>query len=268
MAENSANVERAGEPAQSKASKPVIWLVNDDPAQLLVQKRLLGRFAESVTAFGSPLEAVAAAREGGSSPLLVTDYNMPVMKGPQLAAYWCALHPEARILILSASEIQLKDDSVLSSLPKASFRLLSSYRLPDLVSAAQEWFCPEEGTDEELSAPTKAGNSRLEPSVLEKLMSLGGQPFVDKVLNRFVAELPGRMETIEQSYSANDRELLHRTAHSLKGSCGLIGAERLARVAGALEDAATPDGVEDLAPLLESLRAEYDLTFKEVQDRL
>ncbi len=266
MAENSANVERSGEPALSKASNPVIWLVNDDPAQLLVQKRLLGRFAESVTAFSSPLEAVAAAREGGSSPLLVTDYNMPVMKGPQLAAYWCALHPQARILILSASEIS-EEDSVLESLPKESVQLLSSYRLPELSKAAQDWFCSAEGAavQEEAAGP---GNSRLETSVLEKLMTLGGPPFVEKVLSRFVSELPGRMETLEQAFSGNDRELVHRTAHSLKGSCGLIGAEKLARVAGALENASAPDIEEDLTPHMESLKAEFELTFQEVQDRL
>ena len=65
-----------------------IWLVNDDPAQLLVQKRLLGRFASTVWDFQSPTELMAQARTYGSCPNLVSDFHMPGMIGLELSQLW------------------------------------------------------------------------------------------------------------------------------------------------------------------------------------
>ena len=77
-----------------------IWLVNDDPAQLLVQKRLLGRFAATVWDFQSPTELVSQARKYGSCPNLVSDFHMPGMNGLELSQLWCQMHPNARVLLI------------------------------------------------------------------------------------------------------------------------------------------------------------------------
>lgn len=112
-----------------------MWLVNDDPAQLIVQKRLLDRVVPEVREFLSPLEALAAARETPVIPYLVTDFQMPVMDGLELARQWYGLFPTSRILIVSASEVSAHDQSRIDSLPTDAVRLVSSYRISEHVGS-------------------------------------------------------------------------------------------------------------------------------------
>ena len=248
--------------------EPEVWLVNDDPAQLMVQKRLLGKVIAGVRDFLSPIEALAAAREAAGVPYLVTDFQMPLMDGPTLAQQWYGLFPSSRILIISASEVTGDDQRRVDALPADSVRLLTSYRVAELAEKAKLWFF---SVDEQLlSSVESSGGSfqDFDPSVLAKLASLGGKEFVQKTLERFFRSVPEKLESLKEAASLSDLARLHSLAHSLKGSCGLVGALALARAADALESAAGERTQADFAELVRRLETEAEVTLRTLRARI
>jgi CheY-like chemotaxis protein len=63
----------------------------------------------------------------------------------------------------------------------------------------------------------------------------GNEETYKELLEDFVRELPGRLETIDACHLKNDPGLLSRTAHNLKGVSANLGAVRLSEYAGKLE---------------------------------
>ena len=117
-----------------KANKArLIWLVNDDPSQLFVQKKLLGRLSFEVKAFSSPLALLNEVKTDPTCVNLVSDFHMPEMDGVELTRIWCTLYPNAKVLLLSASLLDSDENRRVSTLPSSQIRLLSDYRLPDFL---------------------------------------------------------------------------------------------------------------------------------------
>ncbi len=262
------------ETAPSKSSGD-IWLVNDDPAQLMVQKRLLSRFCTSVTSFLSPLEALASARSVPSSPLLVTDFHMPGMDGPELAQFWCDLHDQARVLVVSASELSSKERIKVEKLPAERVKVLTSYRIAELKDQAQGWFEHSPRSDSRAHSVEDANLSknsqRFDKSVLAKLSHLGGATFVTRTVARFVVNTPQKVTLIEEAFQEKDLSKMHATSHSLKGSCGLVGATALLAIADRLETATDPDrsdplDFDTLRSTMVDLRKECTSTVQELED--
>lgn len=249
-----------------------VWLVNDDPAQLIVQKRLLERVVPEVREFLSPLEALAAARETQAVPYLVTDFQMPMMDGLELARQWYGLFPATRILIVSVSEVSVQDQSRVDSLPTDAVRLLSSYRIAELPSKAQLWFF---ALEQELRAHNgeRALNGESEkertfdPSVLEKLEQLGGDGFVCRTVERFLCGAPEKIGRLRTAVAGPDVGQLHALAHALKGSCGLVGALSLARSADRLEQAAAINSGSDWEGLVQQIERDAEATFQLLRAR-
>lgn len=247
-----------------------LWLVNDDPAQLLVQKRLLGRFAATVWDFQSPTELMTQARKFGSCPNLVSDFHMPGMNGLELSQLWCQMHPNARILLLSASPLTTSEQEEAKYLPSNRVRVLAGFRIPELLNVAKEWFARdskpgEDSSDLEAVQPS-AQLEYFDTSVHEKLKILGGQPFLEKTLQRFAEKVPYRFQVMEEAILAAEFSDLHHQAHSLKGSCGVAGATVLLEAADKLELAAIePSTLKLLEAHLEELKNVWASTEKELR---
>jgi CheY-like chemotaxis protein len=80
-----------------------IWYVDDDPVQRVIAKRILEQLYV-LRCFGDGAEAYAAFQQGERPKLLITDLNMPVMKGPELIKRARAMHPDLQCILLSGGE--------------------------------------------------------------------------------------------------------------------------------------------------------------------
>jgi CheY-like chemotaxis protein len=87
--------------------RPIILLVDDDPAALTILQRLLHflarRFEIVAVESGSAALAVIAAR---AVALVITDLYMPGMNGIQLTAAIKATAPTTRVAIITAYDVQ------------------------------------------------------------------------------------------------------------------------------------------------------------------
>ena len=100
----------------------------------------------------------------------------------------------------------------------------------------------------------------LDPAVLDVLRSLTppGEPDVlNEVLGMFLVEVPPRLQKLRNAMAAGNIEEVHRTAHSLKGSAGNIGANAMFAACKELDDRSRGGDVAAVGPLIEAVGVEY-----------
>jgi HPt (histidine-containing phosphotransfer) domain-containing protein len=108
----------------------------------------------------------------------------------------------------------------------------------------------------------------LDPAVLSSLRKLTppGEPDVlAEVLTLFLEEVPPRIVRLRNAWQARNIEEVHRCAHSLKGSAGNIGARRLHAVCAELDDKGKSGDLTAVAPLVDTLSAEFDKVEAEIR---
>ena len=108
----------------------------------------------------------------------------------------------------------------------------------------------------------------LDRQVIETLRQLTppGEPDVlTEVLQLFLSEVPPRIERLCNAWSAGDIQGMYRLAHSLKGSAGNIGAQRLFEVVRQLDELGRAGDLAATAPLMDALRVEFDKVEVEIR---
>lgn len=107
----------------------------------------------------------------------------------------------------------------------------------------------------------------LDPEVIEKLRQLTppDEPDVlQQVLQLFLSEVPRRIERLRNALAAGDIEELGRSAHSLKGSAGNIGARALHEVCSRLDAQARANDLTGARPLVDEVSVEFDKVESEI----
>ena len=100
----------------------------------------------------------------------------------------------------------------------------------------------------------------LDPAVLESLRELTppGEPDVLKeVLLLFLDDVPARISRLRSAWQAGNTVDVHRTAHSLKGSSGNIGASQLHDVCRQLDEQGRAGDLSQMPALVAALEGEY-----------
>ena len=74
----------------------------------------------------------------------------------------------------------------------------------------------------------------------------------------FLRRAPEQIEVLTNAAARADLAAAARVAHGLRGSAGVLGALRLARACGALEERAAAGDGDGLALLIEAIEAEFE----------
>ena len=119
---------------------------------------------------------------------------------------------------------------------------------------------------------TDDNDSVLDPDVIEALKSLSdeGDPgLFGELVEMFLDDTPMRLASIREAVEVSDAKALEAAAHSLKSSCGNLGAIKLADLCrdlerlgreGQLEGASSlsKQSTDEFARVHDALRAELD----------
>jgi len=95
-------------------------------------------------------------------------------------------------------------------------------------------------------------------SALERLEQIGGERLVREVLEVFRRNVPPRLREASQAARKGNAPELARLAHSLKSSCGQVGATAIAEALSRLEDQALHGRLDGSAAVLDGLEADLD----------
>ena len=105
------------------------------------------------------------------------------------------------------------------------------------------------------------GEGPLDAAVLADLFSLQepGQPdVIGGMIDSYLRTTPARLATLTKAATAGDTQTLAWTAHSLKGSSGIFGALRLAKMCEQLETQSKSNTIEGAQALIARLHEEYE----------
>ena len=70
-------------------------------------------------------------------------------------------------------------------------------------------------------------------------------------------DVPPQLEALREATEGGDASSVQRVAHTLKGSCGNMGATRMATICAELEDVGHSGELERASVLVERLEAEF-----------
>lgn len=163
---------------------------------------------------------------GGLQPkdlpsVVLADLRMPGLSGPDLAAALRQHAPEARLLAMSATPRRVEgyDAFLKKPLDIASLRAALDGR-----SEAPSETPPSNGT-----LPV------LDEGIYDRMTRLMPPDAVREVYEACLSDVRARSPELRAAGAANDLSFVRRTAHTFKGSAGMIGARKLASVAAELE---------------------------------
>lgn len=108
-------------------------------------------------------------------------------------------------------------------------------------------------------------NQHVDTAALGELREVMEDEF-DLLIEAFVLDARERLDELAGAVALADADLARRAAHSLKGSCGNVGAVLLADLADHTEAACRDGRLAEVPAMLPGLAGELDLVCSLLQD--
>jgi HPt (histidine-containing phosphotransfer) domain-containing protein len=144
--------------------------------------------------------------------------------------------------------------------------LSKPFKPHELFAIAEGWALTEGETvairEEETrpAVPPAADLQRLQ----RELTEAGAAEALGPILDTFLADAPGRMETLIKAFTAGDTVAVARAAHAFKSAAATIGAAGLAALLADIEGRGKAQQIQDLGALVEQARKESDRVLEQV----
>jgi len=202
-----------------------LLLIDDDETTRELLMALLGAEGWFVTEAASGDDAVALA-PFVFPQVILSDLQMPGLSGPQLAAELCAACDQRPFLIAMTAtpgtDVPAGFDALLIKPFDASEVRRICTSLPSAGSV--------------LHRPSSDEAQSIRIDALQRLLSAMPSEQVQALYDFALTDAELRVTHMEDAAHAGDDDTFRKEAHALKGSCGMIGAERLRHLAAAAED--------------------------------
>jgi CheY-like chemotaxis protein/HPt (histidine-containing phosphotransfer) domain-containing protein len=260
---------RRPKPAREVAERErsVLLLAEDHPINRRVLVQQLGMIGFHVDTAEDGQEALALFEAGqGRYALVLTDINMPVMDGFELARAIRRMEAEAGgsrtpIMALSANVLPGQAERCANAGMDDFAGKPSS--MPVLAEKLRRWMPHVDWSAEPepvAAGPTETGGGGpgqdgvIDSTVLDELTG-GDHELAAAILVDYVDSLGSDLSALRAGLDATTADDVRRVAHRIKGASGTVGAHVVATVAGQLESIASAEvanwsamraGAEDL----------------------
>jgi CheY-like chemotaxis protein/HPt (histidine-containing phosphotransfer) domain-containing protein len=236
-----------------------ILVAEDNSVNARLATTLLTRFGALVDVAGDGLEAVEAIRQGAYDVILM-DCQMPEMDGFEATRQVRVLEASlgrrrTPIIAMTANAMTGDREHCLEAgmddyLAKPVHRNELRVTLVRHLAAAAAGRSP--GPQADAAAPVEGSTLQPGPGPVTddiphvdraRLAEIGitgadGRVMLRELANLFAVETPELIAMIGDGLDGNDAERVHHAAHTLKGSAGALGAERIAFLATRLDEVA------------------------------
>ena len=237
-----------------------LLLIEDDAITREVLELLLATDGWNVLAVASgedAIDSVGSVESQEALPeVILADLHLPGIEGAELAAGLHTLAPHATLLAISASHSPGCDAGYQALLRKP----FDAAELRKTLAAVAAQDRAEQPSAVQEAAGEAHGESELLVLSPATLLNLEAQMGVRaRDLYAFaLADAGDRLCRMERSLAAGDRTAFKAEAHAVKGSAGMIGAERLAAEAAAGEKAAAAVSTEYLGKKVQEMHRACD----------
>lgn len=243
-----------------------LLLVEDNEINQQIAKELLEGAGCQVTIANNGLEAVAAVRARGYDGVLM-DIQMPEMDGLEATRRIRSLGQtdaadRQRFIdlpIIAMTAHAMVGDRELSLKAGMNDHVTKPINPSDLFKTMSRYI-KRQKTGKNSDIPP----SEMELLTLEGIDTVGGikriggnQKAYIKVLQQFRRSQGQTLEEIQTAVARSDYETASKKTHTIKGAAGNLGADELFHAAAALEQAIKEGIPENIAPLMDGFREEF-----------
>jgi CheY-like chemotaxis protein len=219
---------------------PTLLLIDDDMVSREVMATVLTMTGYTVHTAANGDESLQLLDSCGCVPaVILLDAQMPGLSGTALIEQLRTRCP-ARIIAISASnapdEVFAAADGFLLKpfAPDAVQKLLEGQEEPQSAPPALELASILEKPALDPATPV------VNPETLAQLREMMPESAVRQIYQAIVADLTKRLAALEAAIAHGDAAEVGRIGHSIKGGCGMAGAQQAAHI-GALLQSGVPE---------------------------
>jgi CheY-like chemotaxis protein len=244
------------------AEKTRVLVVDDDVIMGELLSALMSVEGYSVTRANSGEEALGQVRKDGPKPnVILCDIRMPGMDGGELATALLAarsdgtLPANTALLAMSGSALRDEDSRTFDGFLRKPFTIAD---FAEAVTAARSRQPrPAAALDsDEFSAK---GRPPLDDKIFGQLRSKIGGDSLRQLYEMTLDDVRVRLGRIAIAARSGDQPTVRQEAHTIKGSCGMVGASELQALAAATEGG---------SPIDTSVLADFDSACQRLQRML
>jgi PAS domain S-box-containing protein len=230
-----------------------ILLAEDNAMNQKVALRLLERLGYGADVAVNGLEAIEAL-ERRPYDVVLMDVQMPELDGLDATRRICERwSPENRPHIVAMTANALPEDREACFAAGMDDYVAKPIRAEELVAALKR-AKPRADANGDSDAVEYVS---LEDDALKNLRDLGGDEFLDEVIDAFLTDAPELVATLHRALDEGSAEELRRAAHTLKSNGATLGATEFADLCRALEVRAKAGELDGAGELVDRVEHEY-----------
>jgi CheY-like chemotaxis protein len=263
------SLEEAKARSRERLSRARLLVAEDNAVNQKVAVRMLKKLGYKADVVANGLEALEALSRVPYAAVLM-DVQMPEMDGYEATAE--IRHRERSegghtpVIAMTANAMQGDREKALEA--GMDDYVAKPVKAEELEVALKHWV--SQGTPELEASQTASGDGfiredleedPLDRSVLTGLRELQeeGEPdILNELIELFLNDVPPHLKTLQEAVEGKDASSIERIAHTLKGSCGNMGATRMAELCEELQEVGGSGDLARAPKLLERLEAEFD----------
>ncbi len=244
-----------------------ILVVDDSEVNQALATAQLERLGYRPVVVGSGADALRVLAETTTVQVVLMDWHMPDMDGLETTRRLRgASHANCDVPVIAVTASAMSGDREQCLAAGMNDYLAKPVSLEALASTLQQWI----GTDGIEPTPTKAGTA-VERTTIENLVTdLGDRAIVAQVVETFLRELPKWEQALGSSLATGDYEAAQRSAHTVKSTAAMLGANELAKTCAAMEAAARDNhaAAHELAPAFRQHAADAKAELEDLHQTL
>jgi CheY-like chemotaxis protein/HPt (histidine-containing phosphotransfer) domain-containing protein len=212
---------------------PSILVVDDNLVNRDVAGEILKKCGCKVELASNGIEAVFLAKKNDYD-IIFMDIQMPEMDGIEANRQIKNLDKAKQPLVVAMTAYSLKEDEERFLASGLDDYLAKPIRAHQLISKVEQLLIGSNETVKKMTIDTSARQT-LNNATLEQLEKYGGHEMVVTALKEFEEEAANQLKECDSALKEEDYSTIRKHLHTLKGSAGTLGVEKVARISENLE---------------------------------
>jgi CheY-like chemotaxis protein/HPt (histidine-containing phosphotransfer) domain-containing protein len=243
-----------------------VLVAEDNQVNQKVAVRMLERLGYRADVAADGLEALESLSRIPYAAVLM-DVQMPEMDGheatTEIRRREAGLARRTPIIAMTANAMQGDRERALAA--GMDDYVSKPVKPEELEAALERWIPQEEKESASMSVAEVEGSSvtpevtedPLERAAIDNLLELGGSGLLSELAETFSGDTRSALSALREAAAASEARSVESIAHSLKGSSGSMGAQRMSAICAELQDVGASGDLPSVPGLLERLEEEF-----------
>jgi len=213
--------------------QPSILVVDDNQVNREVASEILKKCGCNIDLAENGIEAVFKAKQYDYDIILM-DIQMPEMDGIEANRQIKMLDKEKQPIVVAMTAYSMKEDEEKFLAAGLDDYLSKPIRASQLINKVEQLFMGSSNTAYEAD-PKKSTSQIINQDIINQLQKYGGKDLVFNTFQEFREEAEELIKECTQALLNKDYNSIAKIMHTLKGTAGTLGIEKIAQVSQEIE---------------------------------